>query len=44
MDSPREEVVGGSYCPERGGHVLARGAHVPAHTMQVTDREVSMDS
>ena len=44
VDSPGEEVVGAGYCPKRGGHALARGAHVPAYVVQAADREVFMES
>jgi hypothetical protein len=51
LNSPGEEVAGGSYCPRREKHVLARevhaqahGAHAPARAMQAADRERSMES
>ena len=44
MDSPGEEVAGGGYCLEHGGHASTCGAHILARAVQVADHEVSMES
>jgi hypothetical protein len=51
VNSPGEEVAGGSYCPRREKHALARevhaqarGAHAPTRAVQAADREGSVES
>jgi hypothetical protein len=51
VDSPGEEVAGGGYYPEHGGHAPVReihaqacGAHILVRAMQAADREMSMES